>query len=557
MRLLLIGLDGADLRLVERWRERLPALRGLVERGTSSALVSTLPFATLPAWSSILTGEPPGVHGVHDFTERDGYRVRFTGATRRRVGTTFARMDRAGSSVALLGFPATYPPEPFERGICLSGWDSPVAFEADASFAHPRSLHREIVRRFGRAALAFGDVDEFDCGPGWHEELPGRLCARVARKCELYLHFLRERPWDVFACYFGETDTAAHHLWALSDGSSPRRPAALPEPNVIEIPAPVRCPSLHVPKPAKEAQVDSNLARLGNPLRTVYEAADRAIGALIDAAPPDANVLVLSDHGSGGASDEVVHLNGMLAEAGLLAFRPPRMGGLARIVKSAGLRALPPRLRERAFRAAGAFLPSVLESRVRFGAIDFRRTLAFSEELPYAPSVWLNLAGREPRGIVPARDRERILDRVAAALAPAIAAAHRREDVHAGPWAHRAPDLLLELAAPAGYTLCLEPSPPSGGPVRRRLRADEHLGRKGAALSGSHRREGLFAGDGPALSGGGRVAMDVIDAGRLIARLGGLEPQERAPLVDGRTSPLTREEEAILARRLGALGYLD
>src|SRR5207244_221030 len=73
-------------------------------------------------------------------------------------------------------------------------------------------------------------------------------------------------------------------------------------------------------------------------------ALDAASGALLAAAPPDATVAVVSDHGSGGAGDRVVHLNRRLAECGLLAFtrRTPaaRLAGAARGI---ALRALPHR----------------------------------------------------------------------------------------------------------------------------------------------------------------------------------------------------------------------
>ena len=521
--LLVIGLDGADLRVVESLRASLPNLTRLLDRGTSAPLLSTLPFATLPAWTSILTGAPPAEHGVFDFTERQGYRVRFTGARARRLQTTFARLDRAGRRVALLGFPATYPPEPLDNGIVIAGWDSPVAVEATRTFVHPAPLWDEIRARFG--PIRFDDVDEFDGGPGWHEALPARLVERVRKHRDLYLHLLARGPWDVFACYFGETDTAGHHLWALSDPRSPRRPTG-----------PTASPS---------------------PLARVYQATDEAVGALVTAAGPGANVLVVSDHGMGGTSDQVVYLNRLLERAGLLATRTT--GGQARLAKyarDAALRVLPPRARERAFRALGTRLPSWLESRVRFGGIDFSRTLAFSEELPYAPSVWLNLAGREPRGLVRAADRERVLARVVAALGDVIVAAHPREAVHRGPLAERAPDLLLELAAPGGYTLNLAPSsaaPP--GVVRRRLAADELLGRKGAPLSGAHRRHGLLLGDGPDLAGRGRIEIDVVEAGRTIASLAGLEGE--AAVLRPVPPPLTAEDEAILASRLRALGYVD
>ena len=124
---------------------------------------------------------------------------------------------------------------------------------------------------------------------------------------------------------------------------------------------------------------------------------------------------------------------------------------MASVLKKNALFHLGPRLRDRLFRAAGARLPSLLESRARFGAIDMTRTLAFSDELNYFPAVYLNLRGREPQGVVePARVAE-VQEQVANALLAlrdphtgkqVVAKVHRREELFSGPFVERAPDLL-------------------------------------------------------------------------------------------------------------------
>ena len=72
-RQLLIGLDGAGLDLVRAFGPReLPHLHACMARGAYAALRSVLPPATLPNWTTLLTGMNPGRHGVFDFTVRDG-----------------------------------------------------------------------------------------------------------------------------------------------------------------------------------------------------------------------------------------------------------------------------------------------------------------------------------------------------------------------------------------------------------------------------------------------------------------------------------------------------
>ncbi|MFW6052161.1 MAG: alkaline phosphatase family protein [Myxococcota bacterium] len=555
---LVVGLDGADLTLVrELGPERLPTLHALMARGAYAHQRSVLPPATLPNWTTFLTGVDPAVHGVFDFTTRRGYRVRFTAGTVRAAPTVISRLDRLGLACACIGFPATYPPDRLEHGVFISGWDAPVAFEADRSFVWPPALHDAIVERFG--PYRFDDVDEFDAdSPGWHARLPEALVRRVERKAELAGWLLDGRPWDLFACYFGESDTAAHHLMSLHDPASPRRPRGAPQ------------------------ATESGLAR-------VYAALDAAVAELVSRAGGEGvEVTLVSDHGSGGSSDKVLYLNHALAEAGLLRFaRGGGSGAAVGALKQAALTRLPPRLREAVFRWGGTALPSFLESRARFGAIDMGRTAAFSDELNYFPSVHLNLRDREPKGTVRRTDADRVVREVREALlalrdpwsgAPVVAAVHRREELFEGPLLERAPDLLLQLHLDGGYSYNLMPSGgarPTHGPFRR-LSAGEYLGRKGRSLPGSHRERGLFVAAGPGVAACGELDTHIADGtATLLARMGLAVPPELAgrvlwealattggeevralPEAPSRPQP-QGADEARIESRLRALGYIE
>lgn len=563
---LLIGLDGAGLDLVREFGpSELPNLHAGMRRGAYAALRSVQPPATLPNWTTLLTGDNPGRHGVFDFTTRTGYRVHFTAGSVRATPTLAARLDRAGMRCACLFFPGTFPPERLQHGIFVSGWDSPVAFEADRSFVWPPSAYDAIVSRFG--VQRFDDVDEFDAdSDGFHERLPAALCARIARRAELGAWLLGEQDFDLFAIYFGESDTAAHHLWSLHDPHSPRRPAAV------------------------TSAVQSGLLR-------VYRALDAAVGQLLAAAGGDTvELTIVSDHGSGGSSDKVFYLNRALAEAGFLKFRPKRWwsSGVGR-AKDLALTRLPPRLREKLFRGFGAVLPGLVESRARFAAIDMRHTRVFSDELNYFPALHFNLRGREPHGQVAPSDRaclvrelealfdglrdpwtgERVVDRV-----------WPREALFQGPWVERAPDLLLELSLASGYSYNLMPSASAadGGGAFRRLQPHEYLGRKGRSLPGSHRPHGLFVASGPSVVPAGEIAAAMADvSATLLARLGrsdlhrcdgavleavlrgsgrtpNADPAAPSSHVDLRTdfaTPAASSDEARVEARLRRLGYIE
>ena len=564
-RALVLGLDGFDLGLVQQFGpECLPNLHALMARGVFAALESVQPPATLPNWTTFLTGVDPARHGVFDFTTRKGYRVRFTAGTAREVPTVFRQLDRLGLRCACLSFPATWPPEELEHGIFVSGWDAPVAFEADRSFMWPRSLYDETVQRFG--APTFDDVDEFHAdAPGWVDRLPLALEQRVARKTDWARWLLERQDWDVFAVYFGESDTASHYLWAHHDPESPRRPLSV-----------------------------STEQRRG--LQRVYEALDQAVGSLLEAAGGDATeITVLSDHGSGGSSDKVLYLNRLLAQHGLLRFAKQRGRGGARL-KEIALRHFPPRLRERLFRFGNAWLPSRLESNVRFGAIDMRNTLAFSDELNYFPGIYLNLAGREPQGTVqPEQKRETIL-RVRSALLdtrdpwsgkPVFRDLVPREELFEGPHLNRAPDLLLDLQLDNGFSYNLMPSSPRPRRSRltgpqptsspfRKLTEHEKLGKKGRSLPGSHRSHGFMTLAGPSVRAAGQLDAHIADmTATLLSRLGLSVPPsfkgrvlwealcndrdasaQALPEASPVTSRATRNE-GLIESRLRALGYIE
>ncbi len=548
-RLLVIGLDGATFDLVAPWAAagELPVLARLMAAGTWGALRSTLPPATFPAWTSLVTGVNPGRHGVLDFVERvpGTFRVRFVNGSQRRTPALWTRLSAAGRRVAAVTVPATYPPEPV-NGVMVSGFDSPVTTRVDGSFVFPRAFHAELRRLVGR--LPFADFQEVRTGPRWHDRALASLLDGVERRATLTEALLRRERWDALMVVFGESDTVAHHFWRFHDPHSPR----------------------HAP------------GRHADAILRIYRALDAAVGRLV-AAAGDACVAVVSDHGSGGASDRVVHLNRYLEQQGLLGFRP-RGGAAARAARTLALRAVPYRLQgvlvRRAPDAAGW-----LEGGARFGGVDWSRTTAFSEELDYHPSVWINLAGREPGGIVPAADYHGTRDRVAAALAawrddegrPVIARVWPREALYRGPATVRAPDLLLELAAPGGYTpSCLR----SAGPGRavRRLPVAEHGAGKGSGLGGAHRRDGmfLFAGRGVRVAGAvaGAAIVDVLPT--LLALGGWPLPLglDGAPIASVLERPAQWEPDPLqetsrpprpygdgesreIAARLASLGYLE
>ncbi len=543
--LLVIGLDGATFDVIQPLvaKGMLPNLARLMEAGAWAPLRSTVPPVTFPAWSSFMTGLDPGQHGLFDFTQKVAgtYRIRFSNASDRHGSSLFARICRRGGRVLVLGVPATFPPEPLD-GLLVPGFDAPVSTGSDADATSNPTLYRRIEGKAGpwmRPAAKEGKGLELE---RTRERLLDRIEAKT-RFAQVAIEQLRaEGSLDFAMIVFSESDTVGHHFWRHHDPACPRHdPSA---------------------DPAARTAIEA-----------VYRKLDQACGRLREAFGEQASCVVMSDHGMGGASRHVVHLNRYLADCGLLVRREgrgPAVDRASRTLRDALLRFVPSGLAQALFRRARGAAARV-ESGARFGGFDWERTLAFSEEANTNPGVWINLRGREAQGCVAPEDYERMRARVIEALlawklpggAPVVARALRREELYRGPFVARAPDIGIELALDQGYGLSLVASrwEDEATPSVTRLGDRELAGGRGLGMNGTHRPDGILIASGAGLDPAQRQARLVDLAPSLLSAMGIAWEQGEAD-ADGTSISLrhdrySAEEEAIVADRLRALGYLE
>jgi predicted AlkP superfamily phosphohydrolase/phosphomutase len=123
-------------------------------------------------------------------------------------------------------------------------------------------------------------------------------------------------------------------------------------------------------------------------------------------------------------------------------------------------------------------------------AVNWAATKAYTSVHSTGEGISVNLAGREPEGIVDPGDYERVRDEVAERVAAftdprtrrrPVARIWRREEVFKGKHAEDAPDLLLEAAPLYSLTHARSAVEPADW------------------LSGDHRVDGVFAAAGPAV----------------------------------------------------------
>ncbi|MBL8801122.1 MAG: tetratricopeptide repeat protein [Planctomycetes bacterium] len=123
-RAVVIGVDGADWKLIDALvaQGELPHFAGLIRRGVRGdlATLSDIPLSPV-IWTSVATGKSAAKHGVTWFLvdQPDGSRAPVR-STNRQCDALWNIADRAGVATAVVGWWASFPAEPLERGLIAS-----------------------------------------------------------------------------------------------------------------------------------------------------------------------------------------------------------------------------------------------------------------------------------------------------------------------------------------------------------------------------------------------------------------------------------------------------
>jgi predicted AlkP superfamily phosphohydrolase/phosphomutase len=555
-RVLVIGLDGGTFDLIEPWAAEgyLPNLSYLMSNGCRGRLASTLQPLSAPAWTTFLTGANQGRHGLYDFVRRQtgSYKFEVTNASMIALPTIFDLVGRFDYRVVSLNVPCTFPPHAV-HGVLVSGPFAPVA---DASIVYPPSLGDKLM------SLVDGYFIVPDYDPGDPDPLLAywnALMRGVAYRRRLATQLMDTEPWDLFVVVFGTVDQVQHSFWHFM---------AMPE--------------------------DAPEARFRHAIRDLYRSVDDAICSLLERIDEDTVVIVMSDHGF-GPLHRVVNLNRWLAEAGFLRFRPsqsrPRGRWRAQLINklTTAYRHAPAALRRglRARLGAQRFerLKGDVETALFASAVEWTATRAYA--LGAGGKIYLNVAGREPEGIVqPGPEYETLRNELADALAAMedpetgqriVLRVWRREELYRGPFLDEAPDLAIEWAdyrywGRGRYDIWAAPI------FERRRTMDFST----LPLTGTHRPDGIFIASGPGVKAGTTIdGARIVDLAPTILRvldlaipeymdgtvlqeafvegaIGSTATTTTASLVSppkGETA-YTAEETAEISQRLEDLGYL-
>jgi len=257
-KLLVMGLDSAPPELVfDKFRDELPNMRGLMERGVYARMRSCDPPITIPAWMVMATSRNPGSLGLYGFRHRkgfsytDGWIANSLSVKAEKMWDIFARV---GMKVCLVGIPPSYPPTPV-NGELISCFITP---DSNSEYTYPPELKREIEALVGPYPF---DV-EFRTDQ--RDQLLKDLHEMTETHFRVIEHLLTTRSWDFFMFVDIGLDRVHHAFWKYFDKDHPK----------------------YVPGNAYESVMID-----------YYKQLDEHVGRLLRNVDDDTVVAVVSDHG--------------------------------------------------------------------------------------------------------------------------------------------------------------------------------------------------------------------------------------------------------------------
>jgi predicted AlkP superfamily phosphohydrolase/phosphomutase len=424
-KMIVIGLDGATFDLIKPWAADgyLPVLNKIMKEGAHGTLASTLPPMTAPAWTAFATGCNPGKHRLYDWIAREPDSYRFTPVTALdgKAPTIYSLLSQNGRKVVSLNVPMTYPPTPV-NGVMVSGMPTP---STDVRFTYPENTYQEILE-------AVGDYILYpDPGEAYSDSGIDSFLEKLYRSADLRMQsfaYLRQRENPDFAMMvFNGTDTISHALWKFMDPTHP----------------------LHDP---------SKFEKYGNAIRDYYQHVDGLLGGILNSLDENTTLMVMSDHGF-GPFYKFIHVNNWLIREGFMRIKSGMKSRFKKASFQAGFSPMNVyntlmqfgfgRLKREVVRGQGQDMLKTLF--LSFEDVDWNRTEAYS--LGNVGQIYLNVSGREPNGCVQPgaeyeQTRSRIMERLLELRDPAtqenvVEAVYRREEIYAGDYLDKAPDIVF------------------------------------------------------------------------------------------------------------------
>ena len=281
-KLLLVGWDAADWATIHPLLEQgeLPNLARLMAGGAHGPLATLEPILSPMLWATMATGKLPDEHGIHGFSKVD---------EKTQIPRPFGTQDRTaralwnitshhGLKTHVVNWFCSHPAEPingtFLSDLVSAGVRTGSKRPIPKNVIHPESSLDHLKEWVTRPqevdasvlSLFVPHLKEIDQSKS--ERLSG-LAAVIAESQTVHnaTTWLAEHTdWDVLAAYYPLIDHIGHGYMAF-----------------------------HPPQQAHVSDFDFRM--FNDVVNSAYRYSDLMLGRLMDLAGPDANIVLVSDHG--------------------------------------------------------------------------------------------------------------------------------------------------------------------------------------------------------------------------------------------------------------------
>lgn len=293
--IILYAVDGLEWSVMQPLIEqgRMPVMADLMRRGTYGYLETIEPTFSPVIWTTMATGKLPDAHGIKGFVYRVGpgdEGQRFYTSGHRATKAFWNILSDYNRNVDVLGWWMTYPAEPIHGVMVAQTNTTAVLHDSENALlkgtvlrgvedqVYPPERQDEVMDILDHVDASFDSMLTvmFGAVPKPETELTKVLWEQsqwAFRADAVYLATAEKllasgQHVDMLAVYVGGTDVAAHRFWQYTYPQEFAHP-----PDAGEI------------------------ATFGRILPDYYAYVDHALGELIAAAPENATVIVVSDHG--------------------------------------------------------------------------------------------------------------------------------------------------------------------------------------------------------------------------------------------------------------------
>ena len=392
-KLLVIGLDGANLDLIKHWAHdgKLPTFERLMREGSYGNLESTIPTITIPAWNCMASGKNPGKIGCFSFVHKayGTYDFRIYPSLVEKEKCIWDILSDYGKKNFVFNAPNVLYAYKI-NGYMVAG----VLCISEEKLTYPKNLREELYKMDYK-----GDISSMETLWGLSDKKLSRKHKEITEsQCKIIFHFL-EKKWDFGFFVLTELDRVQHAFWNQKDV-------------VLN----------------HYQNIDMNLKRLLDRLNREDE---------------ETTILIVSDHGF-GPNKRAFLINEWLVRRGLLEVKKIHtvefIKTLLRIQKSPIIVKMLRSLSK--FAPFKPLYPRIAQSTART-PILWDKSKAFS----YGTwgTIYINLKGREPQGIVKEEDYEQLRSDIIDGLKEIHVKAYRREELYHGQYLESAPDIILQI----------------------------------------------------------------------------------------------------------------